>query len=184
MTSSFLNVTKMKNLFRNTSVALFAISGFIFFLYIAQVLSGTHAFFPVGQALVAKEFPSPGLSPLFAKPVTYLVLAFVGACITGLEAIRQRLTSWTPFSLSLFGVIAGFFAFVTGYEVLYNAVVWTALIASTQANPDTLIVAYPYAAYEWNITFATKVFSAFFFVSVYAVYFLSKVKSEVKTTLI
>lgn len=161
------------------SVALFAISSFVFFIYIAEVLIGAQTFFPVGQALVTKEFPSPGLSPLFAKPVTYMVLAFVGACITGLEAVRQRLTSWKPFSLKLFSVIAGFLAFLTGYEVLYNAVIWTALIASTQANPDTLVVAYPYAGYEWNINFATKIFSAFFFVSVYVVYFLSKVKSDV-----
>ncbi|MFQ5871151.1 MAG: hypothetical protein ACE5IB_03205 [Candidatus Geothermarchaeales archaeon] len=166
--------------FRWLSIAFLAASLLIFSFYLGRAVVDDRLW-PFGENMVLDEFPPPGVLPfpLYAKPVTYFAFSLVLGWIFGLESIRMKLASWSLARLRFLAVAAGFFIFLAGYEVLFNFALWSALMAGCFSsvaagaafqpweicNPDTMINPYPNPDTAWNLVFATKMYTAIFFVA-------------------
>jgi hypothetical protein len=106
-----------------------------------------------GQPL---EIPSPSISPIYAKPITYLFSASVvaGYCFfsLGQGIIETRFPRWVRAFFLLLSVLLLAMGL---YEVLFNFAFWGAALVNHQ-DPDTVVNAWPVSTLKTNVTFATK----------------------------
>ncbi len=132
----------------------------------------------IGEVLVNTEFPMNGL----AKLVSYLMIVSVVGwfCVMKLGTKKTQNTSQTV--RSILRLVALGIAVITFYEVIYNFVVWNALMTADAIsgiiNPDMLNIKYPSANTPWNLVFATKMFLSAFVISAHAFYVLSRPDSK------
>lgn len=129
----------------------------------------------IGEVLVNTEFPMKGL----AKLVTYLMIVSVVGwfCVMKLGKTKTENTSKT--TRSILRLLALAIAVVTFYEVMYNFVVWNALMtADAMRDIDVLNIPYPNPNTPWNLVFATKMFLSAFVISAHAFYVLSRPDSK------
>jgi hypothetical protein len=133
----------------------------------------------IGEPLVNAEFPPQTVSPIYMKPVTWLMISSAVAWYSLLEVIKERVvapngSSRYPRGVSLVLAILFLIALVSFYEVLFNFILWASLMAHVQPgepfNPDTLVNPYPSDGYKVNLTFATKVGVSILGCSVYGIY--------------
>jgi hypothetical protein len=128
----------------------------------------------VGDALVnsaggrPEEFPPPGTSPFYVKPVTIMFVSSVtfAYCLFGLLArkIRQM-----PRSILQLLLMASLVAFgVSLYETLFNFTLWASQMTS-HSDPDLLTNSFPTGSVRTNLVFATKSFVTMLFVSLFGV---------------
>jgi hypothetical protein len=128
----------------------------------------------IGEVLVNIEFPFKG----FAKPVTYLMVASVVGwyCVTRLG--RSKTANISPTKRAFIKIIAIVIAVTMLYELIYNFVVWNALMTADAISGiiriDILNIPYPNPRTPWSLVFATKMFLAAFVISVHALYLISK----------
>jgi hypothetical protein len=132
----------------------------------------------VGEVLVTSEFPIKGL----AKPVSYLMLASVIGwyCVTRLG---ERVTSKNSrTSIALIELIAIAATVISLYELIYNFIVWNALITADllrgTLDIDKLSMPYPNPNTPWSLVFATKMFLASLIISAHAWYLSAKAYNE------
>ena len=167
MASIYIPKRKVDRVFWVISITLFSAALFILAFYTVKALLESGSLYPIGSNMVNTEFPPS--SPFYAKPVTYFVFFMVLGWLFGLESTKERISQWSPFYRRLALILSIFFIFATGYEVLYNFTLWSALMTwakmSGNLNPDILINEFPSEEAAWNITFATKIYTAFFFIS-------------------
>ncbi len=74
-----------------------------------------------------------------------------------------------------------FVAFGAFYEIFFNFTIWSALLAvcsTTPCNPDTLVNIFPNLRTPLNLTFATKVVTTVFGLSVYSLWFLHRIDRD------
>lgn len=106
-----------------------------------------------GQPL---EIPSPSVSPIYAKPATYLFAAGImaGYCFfsLGQGVIETRLPRWAR---AFFLVLSVMLLAMGVYEVLFNFAFWGAALVNHQ-DPDTVYNAWPVSTLKTNVTFASK----------------------------
>jgi hypothetical protein len=132
----------------------------------------------VGEILVTSEFPIKGL----AKPVSYLMLASVIGwyCVTRLGERVTRKNSKT--SIALIELIAIAATVISLYELMYNFMVWNALITADllrgTLDIDRLSMPYPNPDTPWSLVFATKMFLASLVISAHAWYLSAKAYNE------
>ncbi len=132
----------------------------------------------VGEVLVTSEFPIKGL----AKPVSYLMLASVIGwyCVTRLGERVTRKNSRT--SIALIELIAIAATVISLYELIYNFMVWNALITADllrgTLDIDKLSMPYPNPNTPWSLVFATKMFLASLIISAHAWYLSAKAYNE------
>lgn len=103
-----------------------------------------------------EEFPPPSISPLYAKPVTYLFAAGIvfGYCVfsLGQGIINRRF----PQSLRALILIISILLLGMGvYEVFFNFSLWSAIMVN-QPNPDIAVNMWPVNSYKVNLSYATK----------------------------
>ncbi len=131
----------------------------------------------VGSVLVDFEFPPPSISPVYAKPISYLMIASLALTFSGLELAKPHMAKFSKSQISLIKLFAFIGIVLAGYEVLYNFALWTAEIATSSLlgvlNPDILLTpplltANPRA--PLNLVFATKISTTILAVSVYVFY--------------
>ena len=79
-------------------------------------------------------------------------------------------------------MIALAIAVVTFYEVIYNFVVWDALMTADAISGiiriDVLNIPYPNPTTPWSLVFATKMFLSAFVISSHAFYLMSRPDSK------
>lgn len=132
----------------------------------------------VGEVLVTTEFPIKGL----AKPVSYLMLASVIGwyCVTRLGEKVTRKNS--KISIALIELIAIVATVISLYELLYNFMVWNALLTADllrgTLDIDKLSMPYPNKDTPWSLVFATKMFLASLIISAHAWYLSAKAYRE------
>jgi hypothetical protein len=173
-------------------IAIFSgasIAGLTIYSIIASYIFGITV---VGETLVNLpdatpfEFPAPEYFPLYAKPVSWLFVFVVLFGFSSLELAKPRIRRVSPTLMNLYRTLAFTIVGLSAYEILYNFSIWSALMSyqaiTGSLNPDTVIVAFPNPQTPWNLVFATKVFSASFIVSLYALYTLLKAPTPVKST--
>lgn len=132
----------------------------------------------VGEILVTTEFPIKG----FAKPVSYLMLASVIGwyCITRLGVRVTKKNSKA--SIAMIELISIAVTVISLYELMYNFMVWNALITAGlmkgELEIDKLNMPYPSANTPWSLVFATKMFLASLIISAHAWYLSAKAYNE------
>jgi hypothetical protein len=103
-----------------------------------------------------EEVPSPSISPIYAKPVTYLFVAGVvfGYCVfsLGQGLINTKFPRWLRTLLLIVSVLL---VAMSAYEVFFNFSIWNAMI-SRGTNPDLAVNMWPINSYKVNLAYATK----------------------------
>jgi len=134
----------------------------------------------IGEWFVEFDWPFAN----FAKPVSYLTVSLIAFFALHLEFHKDAFKRLSPSlrrALFILGVIAAFICF---YETLYNFTVWNALITRDAMKGimriDYLNINYPNPKIPWSLPFATKIFSAFLVISLYFLYFVNRVESELR----
>ncbi|MEM3832099.1 MAG: hypothetical protein QW128_00655 [Thermoprotei archaeon] len=143
----------------------------IYEMFLEYITTGS---FVIGAAMVSIEFPYK----YFAKPVTYFAISLVVFWYSVMHVIHKKIISLDKEIKALLSIIALGAAYASGYELLYNFMVWNAIVVTQifkgNLNIDQAIIGYPDPHLPWNLVFATKLFSALFVIALYTFYYLSK----------
>jgi hypothetical protein len=167
-------------------VVIIAATIVITILSYAIVATFLNKFDTVGEALVNVEFPPTQDSPLYGKPVSYLMAAGVALVFSGYELLKSWFTRQSSVRLSIFKLLAFTTAVLAAYEVFYNFAIWTAQIGSTvtagdflvQLSPDQIVNPFPNPNAPWNLVFATKLSVLILGVAVYTFFFVRQIERE------
>lgn len=133
----------------------------------------------VGETLVTIEFPPIDGFPLYKpKPVTWLMSALFVLTYAGLNLNQKLISTFPPFVLQSLKLFSLFVVVLAIYEIFFNFTLWGSLMAADQLrgqlNPDILTNPFPLQAVQWNLVFATKMFTLIAAVSLYFYYFLQR----------
>jgi len=162
------------------SLALSGASISILLYYLLRAMSGIDPFYPVGTNMVDREITLiPNL--VYMKPITIFVITTYIAYVVGLTTMSNHVVKkWNKKMLDFIDMLALTFAFISGYEILFNFTLWSALISSItinglpQDNIDLLYNSFPNPDTPWNIVFATKIFTLIFSMCLTTLFFTSK----------
>jgi hypothetical protein len=140
----------------------------------------------IGQQFVLTEFPPPSISPwFFAKPITWFSYASFLYWAFGLEAQKKHFLRFSEGTRRFMFVITAVIAFGAFYEIFFNFMLWSALevlannCGAIGCNPDLLFNSFPSLRNPLSLTFATKVVTLVFALSIYSLYFLHRVDKEI-----
>jgi hypothetical protein len=168
------------NSLKQISIILITLSIIIFLYYIFRSIIGLDEFFPFGNNMVNHEIIFiPHI--LYMKPVTLIViLGYSGFLCAMLHLDKSWGYNLNEYEYVILELIVGILLFITVYEVVFNFMLWGALISSISAkgvvigNIDLLANQFPNPARPWNLVFATKIFYTFSITFATALYFLEK----------
>ena len=136
----------------------------------------------VGATLVDAEIPPPSISPIYAKPISFLMIAALALTFSGFELAKPRMSRFSKSQMSFIKLIAFVGIALAAYEVLYNFAIWTAEIATNSLlgvlNPDLLINSFPNPKTPWNLVFATKLSTTVLAVTVYMFYVVRQIEKK------
>ena len=136
----------------------------------------------VGAVLVDFEFPPPSISPIYAKPVSYLMIAALALTFSGFELAKPHMAKFTKSQMSFIKLIAFVGIALAAYEVFYNFAIWTAEIATNSLlgvlNPDVLLNQFPNPKTPWNLVFATKLSTTVLAVTIYVFYIVRQIEKS------
>jgi hypothetical protein len=136
----------------------------------------------IGSQFVLSEWPPPAISPYFyAKPITWFSYFSFLYWAFGLESFRARFFTMSYRVRRFLFIGTAFVAFGAFYEIFFNFTIWSALLAvcsTTPCNPDTLVNIFPNLRTPLNLTFATKVVTTVFGLSVYSLWFLHRIDRD------
>lgn len=102
-----------------------------------------------------EEFPSASISPIYAKPITYLFAAGVvfGYCVFSLG--QGFINKKIPRSLRTLILIVSILLLAAGiYEVFFNFSLWSSMMSNQ--DPDLAVNMWPINSYKVNLAYATK----------------------------
>jgi len=132
----------------------------------------------VGESMVLIEVQV--LPGFFMKPITFfqfsMFLSFAFGLYTPLT--RRRMLSARPSVLRTVYVGAWLIAMGSGYEIIYQMVLWSAALAvQGLANPDVITNPFPVSVNPTpiNVVFASKVIVAIFFMSVFLIDYIHRI---------
>ena len=154
----------------------------LFIYYIGRSLIGLDPLYPFGENMVSIEVV---LIPnvIFMKPITIAVILAYLAVLTTLSHIGDyAVKKWGEKEFFVLEVFTGILMFISGYEILFNFTLWSAMIASlttsgtVNGNIDLLYNIFPNPDTPWNIVFATKIFYLMFLSSVTSFYYVNRWK--------
>jgi len=130
----------------------------------------------LGQSLVSAEID---LGILQLKPITLFMYMFFLSYCFGLNSpiSKQRMIRiGDQFFESLY-ILAWFFVMLSGFEVLYQIVLWSAgLAVQGLQNPDIIVNWWPANPYAINVVFAAKLVVLIFAVSCFSVDYLRRMR--------
>ncbi|MGD0424751.1 MAG: hypothetical protein ABSA92_15035 [Candidatus Bathyarchaeia archaeon] len=130
----------------------------------------------LGQSLVSAEID---FGILQLKPITLFMYMFFLSYCFGLNSpiSKQRmLRIGDQFFESLY-ILAWFFVMLSGFEVLYQIVLWSAgLAVQGLQNPDIIVNWWPANPYAINVVFAAKLVVLIFAVSCFSVDYLRRMR--------
>ena len=132
----------------------------------------------VGESMVLIEVQV--LPGFFMKPITFfqfsMFLSFAFGLYTPLT--RRRMLSARPGVLRTVYIGAWLVAMGSGYEIIYQMVLWSAALAvQGLANPDVITNPFPVSVNPTpiNVVFASKVIVAIFFMSVFLIDYIHRI---------
>ena len=130
----------------------------------------------IGENLVVAEV---NLGILIIKPITlFTYLFFLSYAFAVNSPIsKQRLLRVGDQLFESLYILAWFFVLLSGFEVVYNAVLWAAgLSVQGLQNPDIIVNWWPANPYAINVVFAAKLVVLIFAMSCFSVDFLRRMR--------
>ena len=137
----------------------------------------TTAPYVIGENLVLAEI---NLIILKLKPITLFTYLFFLSYGFGLSSpiSKQRLLRIGEQAFEGLYVVAWFFVMLSGFEVLYQIVLWSAgLSVQGLQNPDIIVNWWPANPYAINVVFAAKLVVLIFAMSCFSVDYLRRIRS-------
>jgi len=131
----------------------------------------------LGQNLVSAEID---LGFLQIKPITLFTYLFFLSYCCGLNSpiSRQRMLRIGDQAFESLYVVSWFFVMLSGFEVLYQIVLWSAgLAVQGLQNPDIIVNWWPANPYAINVVFAAKLVVLIFASSCFSVDYLRRVRT-------
>jgi hypothetical protein len=136
----------------------------------------------IGENLVSAEV---NLGLVQIKPITLFTYLFFLSFGFGLNSpiSRHRLMRIGDQAFESLYVVAWFFVMLSGFEVLYQIVLWSAgLSVQGLQNPDIIVNWWPANPYAINVVFAAKLVVLIFAVSCFSVDYLRRIRSAREST--
>lgn len=131
----------------------------------------------VGENLVLAEIYLPGFS---IKPITLFQYFFFLSFAFGLNSriSRARFVRMDERLFEALYVLAWFFVMMSGFEVMYQIVLWSAgLSVQGLQNPDIIVNWWPLNPYAINVVFAAKLIVLIFAMSCFSVDYLRRLRT-------
>ena len=131
----------------------------------------------VGENLVVAEIYLPGF---VIKPITLFTYLFFVSYALGLTSpiTKQRFLRMGDRLFELFYVLAWFVVMMSGFEVLYQIVLWSAgLAVQGLQNPDIIVNWWPANPYAINVVFAAKLVVLLFAMACFTLDFLRRTRT-------
>jgi len=152
---------------------LFGLTSMVLLLFYTLSASSPYV---LGQNLVSAEID---LGFVQLKPITlFMYLFFLSYCF-GLNSpiSKQRMLRIGDQAFETLYVVAWFFVMLSGFEVLYQIVLWSAgLAVQGLQNPDIIVNWWPANPYAINVVFAAKLVVLIFAVSCFSVDYLRRMR--------
>jgi hypothetical protein len=137
----------------------------------------TSAPYVIGENLVLAEV---NLVLLQVKPITLFTYLFFLSFGFGLNSAlsKERFLKIGDRLFESLYVVAWFFVMMSGFEVLYHVVLWSAgLSVQGLQNPDIIVNWWPANPYAINVVFAAKLVVLIFAMSCFAVDYLRRMRT-------
>jgi len=131
----------------------------------------------IGENLVLAEV---NLGIFQLKPVTLFTYLFFLSYSFGLSSpiSKQRFLRIGDQAFESIYVVAWFFVMLSGFEVLYHIVLWSAgLSVQGLQNPDIIVNWWPSNPYAINVVFAAKLVVLIFAISCFSVDYLRRMRT-------
>lgn len=164
------------------AIGLVIAASSIFIYYIGRSLIGFDPLYPFGENMVSIEIVIiPNV--IYMKPITIAIILAYLAVLTILSHIGDyAVEKWGEREFFILEVFTGILMFISGYEILFNFTLWSAMISSlttsgtVNGNIDLLYNVFPNPDTPWNLVFATKLFYLIFLSSTTSFYYLNRWK--------
>lgn len=130
----------------------------------------------VGENLVLAEIYLPGF---IIKPITLFTYMFFLSYAFGLNSpiSKARFLRMGDHAFESLYVLAWFFVMMSGFEVMYQIVLWSAgLSVQGLQNPDIIVNWWPANPYAINVVFAAKLVVLIFAMSCFSVDYLRRIR--------
>jgi hypothetical protein len=132
----------------------------------------------IGESLVVIEVQV--LPGFFMKPITFFQFSMFLSFAFGLysPSTRQRLMNARPGVLRTVYIGAWLVAMGSGFEIIYQMVLWSAALAvQGLANPDVIANPFPVSVNPTpiNVVFASKIIVAIFFMSIFLIDYIHRI---------
>jgi hypothetical protein len=137
----------------------------------------TSAPYVIGENLVLAEV---NLVLLQVKPITLFTYLFFLSFGFGLNSSlsKERFLKMGERLFDSLYVVAWFFVMMSGFEVLYHVVLWSAgLSVQGLQNPDIIVNWWPANPYAINVVFAAKLVVLIFAMSCFGVDYLRRMRT-------
>jgi hypothetical protein len=131
----------------------------------------------VGENLVLAEIYLPGF---IIKPITLFTYLFFVSYAFGLNSpvSKARFLRMGDRLFELLYVVAWFFVMMSGFEVMYQIVLWSAgLAVQGLQNPDIIVNWWPANPYAINVVFAAKLVVLIFAMACFSVDYLRRMRT-------
>jgi hypothetical protein len=131
-----------------------------------------------GESLVLVEVQV--LPGFYMKPITFFTFALFLSFGFGLNTreTRHLFMSANPSLLRTIYIVAWLIAMGSGFEILYQAVLWSASLAvQGLSNPDLVVNIFPISVNPTpiNVVFASKVVVMIFFMSIFLIDYVRRI---------
>jgi hypothetical protein len=131
----------------------------------------------VGENLVLAEIPLPGF---VIKPITLFTYLFFVSFAFGMSSpiSKARFLRMGDGLFELLYVLAWFFVMMSGFEVMYQIVLWSAgLAVQGLQNPDIIVNWWPANPYAINVVFAAKLVVLIFAMACFSVDYMRRIRT-------
>lgn len=132
----------------------------------------------VGESMVLIEVQV--LPGFYMKPITFFQFTMFLSFAFGLYSppTRQMMMNARPGFLRTMYIGAWLVAMASGFEIIYQMVLWSAALAvQGLANPDVIANPFPVSVNPTpiNVVFASKVIVAIFFMSIFLIDYMHRI---------
>jgi hypothetical protein len=162
---------------RNLSNILSIVFGLLAFTVLLSYSLKPTAPYIVGENLVLAEVYLPGF---IIKPITLFTYLFFVSFALGLSSpiSKARFLRMGETLFELMYVLAWFFVMMSGFEVMYQIVLWSAgLAVQGLQNPDIIVNWWPANPYAINVVFAAKLVVLIFAMACFSVDYLRRIRT-------
>lgn len=131
----------------------------------------------VGENLVLAEIALPGF---VIKPITLFTYLFFVSFALGLSSpiSKSRFLRMGETLFEILYVLAWFFVMMSGFEVMYQIVLWSAgLAVQGLQNPDIIVNWWPANPYAINVVFAAKLVVLIFAMACFSVDYMRRMRT-------